>query len=175
MKTQALIDALAARSATLRAEIAPLAKHNTLTPRFDKRLFNTRSTEMDACLQEVNHNIDLLRQYADAGQTDQVAWLAERIVNQMAALGREAATWQLRAHDSAHLSVGAVHRKLIQHQEFERRLQEMLRQCRYQHDRAERLDDQQRLAKEMTVLEGRLFRCREALGRIERQMERRTR
>lgn len=175
MKTRILIETLTGHCAALREQLAPLAEHPTLTPRFDRQLFRCRSAKMGDYLQEAEHNLAALCSAADAGETEKVAWLAEHLVNQMAALSREAATWQLRSHDSAHLYSGRLHRQLLQHQEYERRLVEMCQQRRQQWRDAQQFDTQQRLAREVTALEGRLSRCREALDKIERRIARRTR
>lgn len=175
MKTQQLLDMLTEKCSALSAQIAPFAAYHTLTPRFDRHLFHTQSTRMADCLQEAEQNLAHLRKAVTQQDSAKVAWLAEHLVNQMAALSREAATWQLRGHDSAHLYTGKLHRQLLQHQEYERRLLAMCQQRRQQWHAAQQFDEQQQLARETTVLEGRLARCREALDKIVRQLERRTR
>ncbi|MBJ3814644.1 primosomal replication protein N'' [Shimwellia pseudoproteus] len=175
MKTRLLIDRLTEQCAALNAQIAPLAAHNALTPRFDRQLFQCRSSRMGDYLQETEQNLNHLRSAVAVQDNAKVSWLAEHLVNQIAALSREAATWQLRGHDSAHLYTGRLHRQLLQHQEYERRLLAMCQQRRQQWNDARQFDEQQRLAREVTVLEGRLARCREALDNIVRQLARRTR
>ena len=73
------------------AALAPLAEHATLSPRFDRQLFHTRSTLMQAYLAEATH-FNQLRRAVERQQLPQVVWIAERLAAQIAALRRETAT-----------------------------------------------------------------------------------
>jgi primosomal replication protein N'' len=101
LKTTRLLQTLENQLAQLAAQVAPLAHHATLSARFDRQLFRTRSTLMQDCLEEAQQHFTELRQAVEQQQLPQVAWLAERLVAQIAALSREAATWSLRSWDSA--------------------------------------------------------------------------
>jgi primosomal replication protein N'' len=90
----------AGKSACELAAQVPLANHATLSPRFDRQLFRTRSTLMQAYLNEARDGFTALKQAVERQQLAQVAWLAERLVAQIAAINRETATWSLRAWDS---------------------------------------------------------------------------
>jgi primosomal replication protein N'' len=57
-----------------------------------------------------------------------VAWLAEHLAAQIAALQPRNAAWPLRAWDSASPGLGKWQRKRLEHQEFERRLLAMKRE-----------------------------------------------
>ncbi|MFS6953520.1 primosomal replication protein PriC, partial [Escherichia coli] len=81
--------------------VAPMANHATLSPRFDRQLFRTRSTQMQAYLNEASDRLTELKLAVERQQLPQVAWLAEHLVAQIAAISRETATWSLRAWDSA--------------------------------------------------------------------------
>ncbi len=48
MKTAQLLQTLNDQLSELAALVAPLAEHATLSPRFDRQLFHTRSTLMQA-------------------------------------------------------------------------------------------------------------------------------
>ena len=50
MKTAQLLQTLNDQLSELSALVAPLAEHATLSPRFDRQLFHTRSTLMQAYL-----------------------------------------------------------------------------------------------------------------------------
>ncbi|CCM90875.1 Primosomal replication protein N prime prime [Klebsiella pneumoniae subsp. pneumoniae ST258-K28BO] len=163
MKTAQLLQTLNDQLSELAALVAPLAEHATLSPRFDRQLFHTRSTLMQAYLAEAQHNFNQLRQAVERQQLPQVVWIAERLAAQIAALRRETATlsrWQ---------------RRRLQHQEYERRLLAMRDQRQRQLAQATSLDEQQRLGKEVEAYSGRLARCRQALDKIENVLARLTR
>ncbi len=142
MKTAQLLQTLNDQLSELAALVAPLAEHATLSPRFDRQLFHTRSTLMQAYLAEAQHNFNQLRQAVERQQLPQVVWIAERLAAQIAALRRETATWSLRSWDHASPTLSRWQRRRLQHQEYERRLlamrdqrqrQQVRRQCRQEH------------------------------------------
>mgnify|MGYP001513612487 CR=1 FL=1 len=53
MKTALLLEKLEGQLATLRQRCAPVAQFATLSARFDRHLFQTRATTLQACLDEV--------------------------------------------------------------------------------------------------------------------------
>lgn len=175
MKTARLLQALSQQLDALHAQAAPLAGHATVSARFDRQLFRTRSTLMFAYLEEAQHNFSALRHAVENGQQEQVGWLAEHLSAQIAAIMRETATWSLRQWDSPSPSIAKWQRRRLQHQEFERRLVAMKQAREKQLAQVTRLDEQQVLVREVTALEGRLSRCRDALSRIERVLARLTR
>ncbi len=175
MKTVLLLNSLEKQLSSLRERAAPLAHHATVSARFDRHLFQTRSTLMRACLDEADHNLSALRHAVNAGQLPQVAWLAEHLSSQLAALTRETATWSLREWDSASPAVTKWQRQRLQHQQYERRLQEMKQARELLLARARGFEEQQALQREVVALEGRLARCRHALARIENVLARLTR
>lgn len=138
-------------------------------------IFSTRSTLLQACLEEAENHLQALRQAVEQQQLPQVAWLAEHLASQLEAISRETASWSLREWDSAAPGLARWQRRRIQHQEFERRLQEMTAQRKARLAQATRLDEQQTLQREVEIYEGRLARCRKALDNIERVLTRLTR
>ncbi len=82
MKTAQLLQTLNDQLSELAALVAPLAEHATLSPRFDRQLFHTRSTLMQAYLAEAQHNFNQLRQAVERQQLPQVVWIAERLAAQ---------------------------------------------------------------------------------------------
>lgn len=172
MKTDRLLATLERQISDLDRLIAPLAAHMSLTPRFDRLRFRTNGKRMADYLHEVHDNLAQLRHCVDENEPAQTAWLAEKLVEQVVALRREAAAWPVRYHDSAHYGFGKLHAKLLAHQEFERRLLAMQRERQLQVQNVEKLDEQQRLHREIDALEGRLARCREALYNIEAALTR---
>lgn len=175
MKSAAFLQRLEEQLLTLRQQAAPLAQHATVSARFDRQLFQTRSTKMQAYLDEAAENLAALRHAVDAGRLQQVAWLAEHLTAQMAALTRESAVWSLRQWDSASPAVARWQRRRLQHQEYERRLLAMKQEREQRLTTVTTLAEQQRLHKEVDAYAGRLARCRRALENIESVLERLTR
>ena len=56
MKTTLLLEKLEGQLATLRQRCAPVAQFATLSARFDRHLFQTRATTLQACLDEAGDN-----------------------------------------------------------------------------------------------------------------------
>ncbi|GHK47166.1 hypothetical protein ECZU08_27620 [Escherichia coli] len=56
MKTALLLEKLEGQLATLRQRCAPVAQFATLSARFDRHLFQTRATTLQACLDESGDN-----------------------------------------------------------------------------------------------------------------------
>ena len=154
MKTALLLEKLEGQLATLRQRCAPVSQFATLSARFDRHLFQTRATTL---------------------QLPQVAWLAEHLAAQLEAIAREASAWSLREWDSAPPKIARWQRKRIQHQDFERRLREMVAERRARLARVTDLVEQQTLHREVEAYEARLARCRHALEKIENRLARLTR
>ena len=57
MKTALLLEKLEGQLATLRQRCAPVAQFATLSARFDRHLFQTRATTLQACLDEAGDNL----------------------------------------------------------------------------------------------------------------------
>lgn len=172
MQREHLLEKLAAQVATLAQSLSPILRHRTLSARFDKQLFQTPQTEIAGYLQETERNLQRLREAVAEGKTVQASWLATRITDQIAALYREAATWPLRRNDGAHLSVSPLHAQLLRHQDFERRLRNMIKARKDKLVTVADFTQQQLLLRECQALEGRLARCQAALASIERTLER---
>lgn len=169
-----LLQALEQQVQQLAQTIANAPAIAVAQPRFDSQLFNQRDARLSHYQAEVEKNLGQLKQEVAKGRQEQVAFLAERIVAQITALQRELATLKLREKNTTQAKSGAdMYQTLAQHQDYERRLQEMLRDKESLLFQQTSLDAQQKLQKELATLEGRLMRCRQALRRIEKQIERR--
>jgi primosomal replication protein N'' len=175
LKTALLLETLQNQLSTLRAQATPLMGYATLKPRFDRQLFRTRSTRIQDYVDEAQMNLDELRHAVENNQQQQVAWLAEHLTEQITALHREMTTWPLRVWDSASPGLGKWQRKRLENQEFARRLFEMKQERETRLNASETLEEQQLLMREISALEGRIVRCRQALDEIERVIERLTR
>ena len=110
MKTALLLEKLEGQLATLRQRCAPVAQFATLSARFDRHLFQTRATTLQACLEEAGDNLSALRHAVEQQQLPQVAWLAEHLAAQLEAIAREAAAWSLREWDSAPPKIAQIGR-----------------------------------------------------------------
>ncbi len=175
MKSTLLLQTLEQKLTELTRDITPVSTHATLSPRFDRQLFRTRSTLMRACLDEAWENLHALRHAVEAQQLPQVTWLAEQLASQVAALMRESAVWPLRAWDTAKPGLNKWQRKRLQHQEFEQRLINMKREREERVTQVATLAEQQQLHKEIIAFEERLRRCRHAMDKIERVLANMTR
>lgn len=175
MKTALLLQTLEQQLARLQTQVAPLASHATLSARFDRQLFRTRSTKMQAYLDEAYAHFQELKHAVEQQQLPQVAWLAEHLAAQIEAINRESESWSLRVWDSASPGLRRWQRKRLETQDFERRLLEMKQLRQQQYQQATTLDEQQRLAREITAFDGRIARCQQALQEIERVLARMTR
>ncbi|RPH24736.1 prephenate dehydrogenase [Buttiauxella warmboldiae] len=175
MKTASLLQALDTRVAELAQLIAPLSLQRASQARFDGKLFSTHSTQLKDYLAEVQANLAQLQLSVKVGRTEQVAYIAEKLVAQIAALQRELATVKMRKNDPQPVVAENLYEKLATHQDYERRIQIMISDRESQLSLQTTLAGQQKLQQELAALEGRLQRCRQALVRIERAIERRER
>ncbi|MEI7344987.1 primosomal replication protein [Dickeya chrysanthemi] len=172
MDTQALLAALARQIDTLAREIEPIAARQAPRSRFDRQLFSCYGTRLGDYLDEIRHNYQYLQQYVQEQRLDRVAFMAERLLTQMTALQRELATQPLRAQEPATPAPQDRYQKLAEYQGYERRLLAMIQDRESLLATQSQLSEQQRLQRELAALEGRLARCRQALTKLERQIER---
>ncbi|GHL75709.1 primosomal replication protein N'' [Escherichia coli] len=129
MKTALLLEKLEGQLATLRQRCAPVAQFATLSARFDRHLF--RLVRQHCRLVSMRQAITAaLRHAVEQQQLPQVARLAEHLAAQLEAIAREATARSLREWDSAPPKIARWQRKRIQHQDFERRLSEMVAERR---------------------------------------------
>ncbi|WP_299998109.1 primosomal replication protein PriC [uncultured Cedecea sp.] len=175
MNTTSLLQVLHSRIEELAVAIAPLSQQRTSQARFDKKLFTTHSTQLKDYLLEVRANMEKLQHSVEQKRTAQVAFLAEKLVEQLAALQRELATKELRKNEWQQPEAVNFYQKLATHQDYERRLQAMINDRENQYAVQETRVGQQKLQREILALEGRLQRCRQALTRLERIIERQER
>ncbi|KML68871.1 primosomal replication protein PriC [Pectobacterium peruviense] len=174
MNTHQLLQALEQQINTLAKELEPLADKAVPQSRFDRQLFSSYGTRLRDYRAEVEQNLHAIKQLVAEQRTDRVAFLAEKLVSQIAALQRELATQSLRKQEQrAAPQQEDVYHKLAEHQDYERRLLSMIQDRESLLITQTLFSEQQRLQKELAALEGRLSRCRQALLRLERQIERR--
>ncbi|WP_409306455.1 primosomal replication protein PriC [Pectobacterium sp. B1J-3] len=173
MNTHKLLLALEQQIATLANAIEPVADRPIQQSRFDRHLFSCYGTRLKDYLAEISQNLYLIRQLVAEQRPEHVAFIAEKLVQQMTALQRELATQPLRHQEQPKItSADDLYHKLAEHQDYERRLLAMIQDRESLLNLQTQLTEQQRLQKELAALEGRLSRCRQALSRLERTIER---
>lgn len=175
MYSTSLLQMLRTRIEELAQAIEPVAALRASQARFDRKLFATRGTQLKDYLLEVQDNMNQLQHSVEQSRTELVAFLAEKLVEQLAALQRELATTELRKRERQQPEAENFYQQLATTQGYERRLQAMINDRESQHSQQTTLAGQQKLQREILALEGRLQRCRQALARIERAIERQER
>lgn len=173
MQTSQLLITLSDRLAALAVQIEAVDNQQAAQPRFAHTLFQTRGARLADYLAESRLTLQQLTQSAEQGNAERVAWLAQRLIDQITALARELATLDLRRAQPARAEPKDNYARLDEHQDYERRLIAMIRDRESLRSNAGDGPRQQQLQQEIAALEGRLSRCRQALRRIERQIERR--
>lgn len=143
--------------------------------RFDPLLFSTRGNRLGDYLSESRATLLHLTSAVEQGRTERVAWLAQRLTDQMLALSRELATQKLRQERPSTAPAEDIYARLAECQDYERRLLAMIRDRDSLRSAADDLPRARRLQQEIAALEGRLMRCRQALTRLEYQIEQRER
>jgi len=173
VSTHRLLQVLEQQIAALAAEVTPRGDAPIPQARFDAALFSNRGTRLRDYLAEVQRNFAQLQTAANDSRISQVAFLAEKLVAQITALQRELATQALRRKNQPKEVVAVdLYHKLAEHQDYERRLMSMIQDRESLLGRQTTFAAQQKLQHELAALEGRLVRCRQALTRIERSIER---
>lgn len=176
MSTQTLLQSLEQQIENLAREIEPIAHTPAQQARFDVTLFASKGTRLREYLAEVRVNFAQLCQVVAENRSAQVAFVAERLVSQITALQRELATQTLRNADKqTERKSSDFYSKLVEHQQFERRLMAMIQDRESNLGKLATFSEQQLMQKELAALEGRLMRCRQALIKIERSIERQER
>lgn len=149
---------------TLRQRIAQQPDGVCRVPRFDAALFHTKGTRLSDYLQELERNLHHLQQKQHSAVQQQ--WLAQRVLDQLAALQRECESQQLRPWREQPRR-DTRQQKRVEYQGYETRLLAMLRQREAHLARAETLSVQQQLMREVEQLQARLSRCRVALYQLD--------
>ena len=173
MSTERILHVLDQQIETLSREIEPIGHVSATQARFDIALFSTKGTRLRDYLAEIKNNLRQLNQEVAEKRSAQVAFIAERLVAQITAMQRELATQTLRkTHQTPERKSHDNYTRLAETQQFERRLIAMIEDRETTLGQLSTFSDQQRVQKELAALEGRLMRCRQALAKIERQIER---
>lgn len=150
-------------------------------PLFDERLFQSRSKLLVPCVKETQSTLDSIIREEDAGKLTamRAEYLTERLLAQISAIQRELATTKIRKREPKHRSyyqkpINELYQHLAQHQEWERRLFEMVREKELAVQYAPPFQ-QQAAQQALLATEQRLKRCQEAKLKVENQITYRER
>ncbi|WP_342221450.1 primosomal replication protein PriC [Candidatus Fukatsuia endosymbiont of Tuberolachnus salignus] len=172
MKTEELLQVLTSQIETLSERIDPQGSVPVPQTRFDHGLFSRHGTRLRDYLLEMRSNLIQLKQVVAENRLPQVTFLAEKLVAQVAALQSELATQiQLKKNLLPQTMTQNPYDKLAEHQGYERRLIAMIEDKENQLAQQIHSSEQQRIRKELDVIEGRLACCRQALLHIEKNIE----
>ncbi|MGP1924876.1 MAG: primosomal replication protein PriC [Arsenophonus sp. NEOnobi-MAG3] len=174
MKTQKLLNALEEQIEGLAEKIKPIAHSSFIRLRFDQKLFYRKSYQLSECLFEIKQYFNQLKHAVITLRSEQITFLTEKIIAQVAAITRESATQILREQERQHSQKEKtvdLYDRLVQHQDYEYRLIGMLNDREQQLDKEQSFVACQKLQQQISALTGRLVRCRQALSGIERAIE----
>ena len=176
MKTAQLLQTLNDQLSELAALVAPLAEHATLSPRFDRQLFHTRSTlDRRPIWRKPNTTLTSSARPSSASSCRKWSGLPSVWRHKSPRCAVKPPPGPCAVGTTRRQRWGRWQRRRLQHQEYERRLLAMRDQRQRQLAQATSLDEQQRLGKEVEAYSGRLARCRQALDKIENVLARLTR
>lgn len=174
MKTQALLDALKTQIDSLETRIEPIKDQEFSHSRFDVQLFSRKSARLGDCQNELNKLYQQLCHSVSLNHPQQVNFLTEKIVYQIQAISREISTQSLREKETSFSKKKEqidLYERLSQHQDFERRLQGMIDEKELHLNQLADHTQRHQCQKDLAILAGRLYRCRQALLRIEKAIE----
>ncbi|MGL4861470.1 MAG: primosomal replication protein PriC [Enterobacteriaceae bacterium] len=173
MATQTLLEKLSQQIAQLATSMTTLTQEESVSRRFNQQLFHSRGNRLTDYQGEIAANLAQLQRLVAVGHTEQVAFLADKLVAQLSALQREVATLTLRRQESDSAAAQSVnqHQRLVQYRHYEQRLQEMIADREQQLQQSLPFSQQKQQQREIAALYGRLQRCRSALRKLEKEIE----
>ncbi|MGP1956525.1 MAG: primosomal replication protein PriC [Arsenophonus sp. NC-PE1-MAG3] len=175
MKTQKLLNMLEEQIEALSEKIKPIVDSSFIRLRFDDKLFYRKSYQLSECLFEIKQHFNQLKHAVITLRSEQVIFLTEKIIAQIGAITRESATQILRDqenHDNQKEKTVDLYKRLVQHQDYERRLITMVIDREEQLDKQQSFRAYQKLQQQIVTLAKRLMRCRQSLLHIERTIKR---
>ncbi|MGP1928773.1 MAG: primosomal replication protein PriC [Arsenophonus sp. NC-WZS1-MAG3] len=174
MKTQKLLTILEEQIEALSEKIKPIADSSFIRLRFDDKLFYRKSHQLSEYLFEIKEHFNQLKHAVITLRSEQVTFLTEKIIAQIGAITRESAIQILRTqekHDNQKEKTVDLYERLVQHQNYERRLITMVIDRKQRLDKQKSFVDCQKLQQQIVALAGRLMRCRQSLLRIKRTIK----
>lgn len=146
-------------------------------PLFDERLFGCRSRYLIPCINETKSTLGSIQREEKAGllTSQRAEYLTQMLVAQIEAVQREVATQRIRSNEprpkgSYRKPISDMYQDLAQHQEWERRLGQMVREQEHAVNNCHSFTQQQGLQKTLLTTEKRLQRCKDAMKRLEQQI-----
>lgn len=133
---------------------------------FDEHLFATNKIETDLIfyLDKIKQTYQALYNNVQAQQLERISFLSEMLVNQITALTRELATHQMRKTlPDIDIIDETLYEKHSRHLDYLRRLQEMKYELALSKDVVDH--------KQIASLDNRIYRCEQAIKKIELDME----
>ncbi|KLV09213.1 prepilin peptidase [Photobacterium aquae] len=174
MKDLQRLEALVA-DLSAQATLVDKTRGEAARPLFDEHLFRSRSKLLAPCVNEIRNEIQALNREQLTGHllASRTQHVCEKIVAQIQAIQRELATQQIRKNEPKprqgwRKPVQQLYQDLAQHQEWERRLADTLRDKEMLLSRTTSPSERQQLQQAVLAYEGRLNRCRAALVKIEK-------
>ncbi|MZI92782.1 prepilin peptidase [Vibrio sp. CAIM 722] len=150
-------------------------------PLFDDILFHCHAKLLTPCVQETKSTLESLIREQDSKRLTQsrAEYLTERLLAQISAIQREISTTSVRSHEPKHASyyrkpISTLYQELAQHQEWERRLADMVQDKQYALDNAP-FNEKQIAQSALLAVEQRLKRCQTAKTKLENQITYRER
>ncbi|MEZ8823055.1 primosomal replication protein [Vibrio amylolyticus] len=145
-------------------------------PLFDEILFHCHSNLLIPCVHETVATYETLSREERNGRLnqDRAEFLTERLLSQVSAIQRELSTQQIRKVEPKHTgpfrkSTKALYENLTKHQEWESRLQDMVREKELALEQAP-YEHQPEAQQIVHSVQQRLLRCQEAKRKLEQQI-----
>ncbi|MBG0758324.1 prepilin peptidase [Vibrio cidicii] len=146
-------------------------------PLFDEQLFSCRAHVLTPCVEEAKATLEtLMREQNEQILTSQRAqFLSERLLTQLAAISRELLADKVTRKDASvamnysRKPINLLYQELAQHQEWRRRLRELVTEKQRALVMAS-APDRAQAQQALLVAEQRLARCQAAIVKIENQI-----
>jgi primosomal replication protein N'' len=143
---------------------------------FDQTLFHCQSRLLIPCVEEARGTFESINREQHNGRLTalRAEYLTERLLAQISAIARELSTNRLRKTEIKHSShyrkpINSLYQELAQHQEWARRLRDLVSQKQQELNRAPAFNKSQ-AQKVLLATEQRLERCQAAIFKLENQI-----
>ncbi len=143
---------------------------------FDERLFRCQARLLLPCVQEATVTLQTLTHEIESEYLTpaRAEYLSERLLAQLGAIYRELSTVKIRGQEVKHSSyyrkpINTLYQELAQHQEWTRRLQEMVLEKQQQLNQTFG-EQRTQVQKQLLHTEQRLERCIAAMNKLENQI-----
>lgn len=132
---------------------------------FDEQLFQTSKIVTDKAyyLEKIKQTYHTLVENVELQKVEQITYLSDALVNQITALTRELATHKLRKKEPNIIIEETLYQKHSRHLDYLRRLQEMKYELKLSVDVTDTI--------KIAALDNRIYRCEQAIKKIEFEME----